>query len=510
MLFQFADILIDIDRREIVRDGVSVHVEPQVFDLLHFFARNSNRSISKQELIDCIWKGRAISDAALNCRINAARRAIGDSGKQQTLIRTIHRRGFLFAAEVTIHGEETSKPAPRLSTPVDLPSIVVLALRNLSGDAQLDYFADGLVEEIVTGLSRIKWLFVIARNSSVGRQNVDVRNTGREINVRYMLMGSVRKVDDRVRISVQLTEAETGVHIWAECFDRRLEDVFALQDEITLSVIGAIEPSMRDAEIGRVEGKRPKQQDAYDLVLRASPDVYAAMPQRAVKAVPLLEQALVLEPGYGVAHGLLGWCHQVLFLRAGYREDNWRAAVSHARAAITYGRDDSMALALGALVTALAEHDRARSLEAFERALALNTLSPFAFFIGCTVQTYWGDAERAMEWAGRALLVSPRERLAYKPYSAMALGHFMRGQFEESASNARKAIEINPGASYLHAYLAAPLVKLGRVQEATSVAKRALALQPTFTVERHFTGIDAVPSLALSLGDALQVAGLPS
>jgi TolB-like protein len=210
----------------------------------------------------------------------------------------------------------------------DKPSIAVLPFKNLSSDPQQEYFAEGIVEDIITGLARIKWLFVIARNSSFAyREPVDVRRVGRELGVRYVLEGSVRKAGDRVRISIELVEAETGIHLWADRCDRKIEDIFAVQDEITLGVVGAIEPSLRDVEIERVKRKRPDNLDAYDLVLRAMPLVYAVNPEEAAKALLLLERVTVLETNYGIAHGFLAWCHVILFLRAGFKEDNRTAAI---------------------------------------------------------------------------------------------------------------------------------------------------------------------------------------
>jgi adenylate cyclase len=257
------------------------------------------------------------------------------------------------------HPGGSTMATPALSLP-DKPSIAVLPFQNLSGDPEQEYFADGMVEDIITGLSRIKWLFVIARNSTFtykGRA-VDVKQVGRELGVRYVLEGSVRKAADRVRINGQLIDAATGVHVWAERYDRRLEDIFALQDELTLNVVGAIEPSLREAEIERVKRKRPDNLDAYDLLLRAIPHVYVAMPEEAVKAVPLLEQALALEANYSGALGLLAWCHEILFVRAGFKEENRTVAIRNARAAVAHGRDDATALALGAFVIGMVEHDR--------------------------------------------------------------------------------------------------------------------------------------------------------
>jgi adenylate cyclase len=399
---------------------------------------------------------------------------------------------------------------PALALP-DKPSIAVLPFQNLSGDPDQEYFADGMVEDIITGLSRIKWLFVIARNSTFtykGR-SVDVKQIGRELGVRYVLEGSVRKAADRVRITAQLIDVATGAHIWAEHYDRRLEDVFALQDEITLNVVGAIEPSLRDAEIERVKRKRPDSLDAYDLVLRAIPHVYAAMPEEAAKAVPLLERALALEANYATAHGLLAWCHEILFVRAGLKEENRVAAIRHARAAITDGRDDATALTLGAFAIGMVEHDRVTAIEAFERALALSPSSAFTLFLGCIVLVYAGEAERAIDWGTRALRVSPIDRLAFGAQHAIALAHFLRGHYEEAANDARRAIQSNPSFSVTHSVLAAVFAKLGRIEDAKVAAVQVLALQPSFSSSGTCAGLGIVPALAEPLTKAWREAGLP-
>ena len=261
--------------------------------------------------------------------------------------------------------------APALALP-NKPSIAVLPFQNMSGDSEQDYFCDGVVEDIITGLSRIKWLFVIARNSSFtykGRA-VDVKQVGRELGVRYVLEGSVRKAGNRVRITCQLIEAHTGAHLWAERYDRPFDDIFALQDEVTLAVVGAIEPSLRAAEIDRVKRKRPENLDAYDLLLRAiSADM--SMPEGVAKALPFLERALELQPSYARAHGHLAVCHHTLYLRGGLREENRRAAIEHAHAAIANGQDDSTALTLAGFVIGMDEHDRAVLLRLLRPRLPL-------------------------------------------------------------------------------------------------------------------------------------------
>jgi TolB-like protein len=520
LLFQFESFVIDTDRRELRGSDGAIHVEPQVFDLLLYLAQNTNRAVSKDELIEHIWKGRFISDAALNSRINSARKAVGDTGKQQALIRTIQRRGFLLAAEVTVRSDDqlssaagpTARltPGPSVTLP-GKPSIAVLPFQNLSGDPQQEYFADGMVEDIITGLSRIKWLLVIARNSSFTYkgQAVDIKRVGRELGVRYVLEGSVRKAGKRVRISSQLIEAETGGHLWAEHYDRQLEDIFAVQDDITLSVVGAMEPTLRDVEIERVKRKRPNNLDAYDLVLRATPLVYLAIPEQATKAIPLLEQALALEADYAAAHGLLAWSHEMLFVRAGMGEDNRITAIRHARAAVVHGRDDPLALALGAFVIGIVEHDRPAAFEAFERALALSPSFAFALFMGSHVQAYAGNAELAIEWAERALRVSPIDALAYIPQHALAMGHFLQARYEEAADAARRAVQSNPNFSLSHSLLAACLAKLGQIQAAKGEANQVLVLQPSFSSQGFCAAVAIAPALAEPLLEAWHKVGLP-
>ena len=298
---------------------------------------------------------------------------------------------------------------PALALP-DKPSIAVLPFQNMSGDPEQEYFADGMVEDIITGLSRIKWLFVIARNSTFtykGRA-VDVKQVGRELGVRYVLEGSVRKAADRVRITGQLIDAATGAHVWAERYDRKSDDIFALQDEITLSVVGAIEPSLRLAEVERAKRKRPDSLDAYDLVLRALPDVYSRMPEQSKKALVLLERALALDPNYALAHACAAECHHSLFLRGGLHEENRTAAIRHAQAAIAHGQDDALALTLagfsssawtGMIVPPRSPHSRRLS------PLVRHRRSPI--FSAASFLRFAGEAERAIEWGERGLRLSP-------------------------------------------------------------------------------------------------------
>jgi len=405
----------------------------------------------------------------------------------------------------------TAKPEnPMLALP-DRPSIAVLPFQNMSGDSEQDYFADGMVEDIITSLSRLKWLFVIARNSSFiykGRA-VDVKQVGRELGVRYVLEGSVRKAASRLRVTGQVIEAETGHHVWAERYDRTLDDIFALQDELTISVVAAIEPSLRQAEIERVKRKRPENLDAYDLVLRAMPDVYPGIPERARKALPLLESALGLEPDYALAHGFASWCHEILFVRGGAHEEDRLGAVRHAHAAIENGRDDAVALALGGFSLGMVAHDREAARRAFDAALALSPSCSMAYAFGSVVAAIGGDADRGIEWGEHALRLSPIDPMRFGACLAITYGHVQRGENEAAAEAASKCFQANPNWSFAHMLLATTHARLGRLDAAREAARRVLELEPAFTIGGLCRTVGLHPSLAAPVSDALRQAGLP-
>ncbi|TPL49820.1 winged helix-turn-helix domain-containing tetratricopeptide repeat protein [Mesorhizobium sp. B2-4-6] len=514
MPYHFEDFVLDGDRRELRRGNELIPVEPQVFDLLQHLIRNRDRVVSKDDLVDVVWQGRIVSDATLASRVNAARGALGDNGEDQRLIRTILRRGLRFVGTVREDGAQgaatAEQAAPRPEIPAR-PSIAVLPFQNMSGDPEQDYFADGMVEDIITGLSRIRWLFVIARNSSFtykGRA-VDVKQVGRELGVRYVLEGSVRKVGNRVRITGQLIDAEDGSHLWAERYDRDLTDVFALQDEITIAVVAAIEPNLRRAEIERVRRKRPDSLDAYDLFLRALPDVYTFMPQGAAKGLPLLAQALAIEPDYALAHGFAAWAHQTLFIRGGFQAEHRDKATRHAHAAIEHGSGDAMALALAGFTIGMVEHDRKLADEAFSQALSLSASCAFVYAFGCVSVAYGGDARRAIDWGQQALRLSPLDAMNCVPQGIIGFGNFLAGQHEQAVAAGRRAVEMTPGFSVLHGWLAAPLARLGRIDEARAAGARLTALDPHFTIGGWSKAVGFAPEIVDEVTGALRLAGLP-
>lgn len=406
-----------------------------------------------------------------------------------------------------------SKPASRsafLSLP-DRPSIAVLPFHNVTGDAQQEYFADGMVEDIINGLSRIKGLFVIARNSTLSYKGraLDVKQIGRDLGVRYILEGTVRKVADHLRITAELVEAATGIHIWTERYERKLDDIFLLQDELTLSVVAAIQPSLRSAEIERVKRKRPDSLDAYDLILQAQHDVYAQMHENVTRALALLQRALVLDPHYALAHGYAAMCHHTLYLRGGLGETDRQESVRHAQAALLYGQDDALALTCAAFCIGMDGHDRAGALPVFEAALAISPSSALTYFLGSVMFAWGGNAVRGIEWGERGVRLSPFDPWRASGHIAVALGHFQQGDFERSAVAARKAVQSRPGFSICYMVLAAPLAKLGLIKEAKNAATRALELQPGLRFSMQFAGVECDTALAASLRDPLLIAGLP-
>jgi TolB-like protein/tetratricopeptide (TPR) repeat protein len=426
------------------------------------------------------------------------------------LIRRRHRESEAAAVTATNSKDASSEGQPNFSIP-ESPSIAVLPFANMSDDAAQDYFADGMVEDIISGLSRVKRLFVIARNSSFTYKgkSIDIKQVGRELGVRYVLEGSVRKSGDNLRITGQLVDATTGAHVWAERYDRKIEDIFALQDEMTISIVGAIVPSLRRVEAERVKRKRPESLDAYDLVMQAQADVDSGLPDRAPRALALIDRALEIDPGYAIAHAYAAISYHNKFLRGGLQEADREASIRHAQAAILHGQDDAIALTFAGFAIGMDAHDRAAARTAFESALAVSPSSALTYIMGSVVLAWGGDAERAIDWSERGMRLSPFDQWAFAAYDAQAMGHFHVGQFEQALQAAYKSVQANPAHSITHVQLAAALAKLGRLDEAKAAAAKVLELQPNFRFSRQFAGVGCDPKLAASLGDALRTAGLP-
>src|SRR5262245_23298323 len=405
-------------------------------------------------------------------------------------------------------------PGGRMAEPLALPSkpsIAVLPFQNMSGDPEQEYFADGVVEEIITALSRLRWLFVIARNSTFVYKGkaVDVRQVARELGVHYVLEGSVRKAANRLRITGQLVEGDAGTHVWADKFEGALEDVFDLQDRMTESIVGAIEPSIRRAEIERARRKRPDRLDSYDLYLRALPHAVANTPADSDQALHLLNEALRLDPDYAVAHAYAAWCHQQRF-RNGLLPEDRAAALRHAEAAIRVGMDDPQALSIGAFSQALITHDLANAIKLLDQALEMNGNSALTLRFLSQLCAFSEQYDRAIELALKALRLSPVDPMNYHPYFALAVANYFTGRFGEAAGFSASAIQANPGFSLPYAFLIASHVNLGRLDTARAATQRLMQVAPTFTIE-NFKRLGYIrQSLLDQVADTLRTAGLPA
>jgi adenylate cyclase len=403
-------------------------------------------------------------------------------------------------------------PGPGAAPPLpDRPSIAVLPFANMGGDPEQEYFVDGIVEDIITGLSRIKWLPVTARNSTFvykGR-SIDIRQVGRQLGVRYVLEGSIRKAGNRVRVTAQLIEAETDRHVWAERYDRAIGDIFELQDEITIRVVGAIEPSLRQAEIERARRKRPENLDAYDHYLRAQPFAQVSMPGDAGKALTLLTQALALQPDYAAAHASAAWCYEQRYVRGGLREEDKVAGLYHARAAIEAGADDAATLATAGFCIGLIAHDYTTAMEVIDRALTLTAASALGLGFGSIILGHAGDAVRAINYGERALRVSPPDFMTYLAYAGLTLAHYVAGDNEGSATAGSRAAQANPRFSYPQVIQTAALARAERFEEAKIVARRVIETEPGFTVAEFVRAHTGRTDIWTPMGDQLRRAGLP-
>ena len=482
MVFRFGDHVLDVERRELRRGVELITLEPQVFDLLTYLVRNRDRVVSKHDLIDGVWGGRIVSDSALTTRLNAARKAVNGNGAAQRVIRTLARKGVRFVAEVTENGEleAAAVSEPSLALP-DKPSIAVLPFANLSGDPEQEYFADGMAEEIITALSRIRWLFVIARNSSFAYEGqvIDIKRVERELGVRYLLEGAVRKAGDRVRITAQLIDATNGAHLWADRFDGSLRDVFQLQDNVAASVAGVIEPTLLAAEAARSATRPTTDLGAYDCYLRALAVFYPMTKEAVLEALGLLEQATAIDRNYGPALALAASCH-MQFINYSWAEDPATAryrAVDLARQALRAAGDDPDVIASAAMVLAVFGEDIGTMMALADHALALNPSSARGWYHSGFLRLMAGKLDRAIELAELSLRLSPRARIG-GVHTVIGASHFLGRRFDDARGKLLLALEETPNFPVPYRYLAACYAHMGQLDEARGVVTRLRAITP--------------------------------
>jgi TolB-like protein/class 3 adenylate cyclase len=469
----FGRFRLNLSRRELRRDNKPVRLGRRAFDILCVLASSGGAVVSKDDLMARVWGGIVVEENNLQVHISALRKALEEDGNGESWIVTVPGRGY----RLLLPQEPAAAPNPArtrsLQAP-DKPSIAVLPFINLSGDPEQEYFADGMVEEIITALSYIRWLFVIARNSTFAYkgQAVDVKRIGRELGVRYVLEGSVRKRGNRVRITTQLIDAETDMHLWANRFDGSLEDVFDLQEEVAASVAGVIEPELQIAEAARAAGRPTADLTAYDLYLRAHA-MYWSSARQIPEALRLAEEAIGRDPHYGHALAWAALCCNRLVIdgRSQDRDADRLKGIDYARRALQAARDDPGVLAIAAAVLAYFGEDLDAMTALVDRALALNPSFALGWFFSGQIRRWAGELDTAIAHGETALRLNPRGHIHWPLYligSALASS----GRFEEAIPKLSLAIENDASAAAPYRWLVACYAHIGRVDEARATLAR--------------------------------------
>jgi TolB-like protein/class 3 adenylate cyclase len=406
---------------------------------------------------------------------------------------------------------ESSTPA--LALP-DKPSIAVLPFQNMSGDPEQEYFADGMVEDIITGLSRMRWLFVIARNSSFtykGRA-VDLKQVGRELGVRYVLEGSVRKAVNRVRITGQLIDTATGAHLWADHFDGGLEDVFDLQDRVTMDVVGAIAPTLERAEIDRAKRKPTESLDAYDYFLRGMSSVHQWTSDANDVALRLFRKAIELDPDFASAYGMAAWCYVWRMINRWTidRAQETTEATRLARRAVDLGADDAVALCMGGYALVFAAHDLDGGAALIDRALSMNPNLAWAWHSSGWTRDFLGEPELAIKNLEHGMRLSPLDPFVFRAYAGLACAHLLAGRYDESSLWAERALQRRPNLAVAVREAAVSNALAGRLIEAQKAMAQLRQLDPELRISNIADWLPLrQPQDIARYEEGLRKAGLP-
>lgn len=498
----FADHELDLSRQELRRAGAPVHVEPQVFDLLVHLVRNHDRTVGKDELFEKIWNGRIVSEAALSSRINAARKAIGDNGDQQILIKTIHKRGFRFVGAVNERsGGAPSEPAlaeeaagrdvdagplPAGGTsPSGKPSIAVLPFVNLSKEPGADYFSYGLTEDLIRVLARHRWLDVLSRHSGLAFQGreTDPREIGAALGIRYLVMGSVAKEGDRVRITADLVSAETGSHLWWEAYDISLSHILEVQKTMAQQIAAVIEPELARLEREAAVRRPPTKLGAWDCYQRGLWHLWAFTSPGLTEADAMFRRAIELDPSFARAYGALGYVTlQSLILQdPDARNKGLEDALEYARTAVALDDQDCMNLCvLGRVLCFKREYEEA--IAYLEQAIEINPSFAQGYFaLGFTL-TACGRPGEAVHHLERANELSPRDPHLAAFHATRALAHLSLGELEAAVNLARKGVRVSNVNQLTFSILVSLLGLQAPAEEAQRAADALLRKYPNYTV----------------------------
>ncbi|MEH2488792.1 winged helix-turn-helix domain-containing tetratricopeptide repeat protein [Bradyrhizobium sp. AZCC 2230] len=495
MLYSFSDFTLDTDRRELRQGAETISVAPQVFDLLSFLIHNRERVVSKDELIAGVWNGRIVSDAALTTRINGARCAIGDTGEKQDLIKTLPRKGFRFVGSVRegagpVSGAFGSEEQDREAAPRPLSrhhlSIVVLPFANLSGDPEQDYFADGVTESLTTDLSRISGSFVIGRHTAFTYKGkaADLKQIGRELNVRYALEGSVQRAGDRLRVNVQLVDAETRAHLWADRFDKPIADLFDMQDEIVSRLANTLDAQLTEQEARRSE--RSPHPNSMDLYFQGKALLHKGWTSECVlQARDIFERALTRD--HKNVDAMVWMAGVELILGVSYMDDDRTAHFAAAESISIKALSLAPNHAYAHLVLGIAQNCTNRAVQGiaeFERALALDrNLAEAHAQIG-SAKLNMGCGAETEAHIKEAFRLSPRDVFAHRWLMIIGFAKLHVNADAEAVGYFRRSIEANRNDVNAHFGLTAALALVGSLDEAKAAAQTLLALVPSFTLRR--------------------------
>jgi TolB-like protein/Tfp pilus assembly protein PilF len=510
----FGPFRLDVERRLLFRDGAPVPLRSRGSDILCVLAASPGKLVTKEDLMDQVWPSLNVEENTIQVHVSALRKALGEDISGQRFIVTVPGRGYRFVAGTAeqVHSAE-SDAGPGLALP-DKPSIAVMPFQNVSGDREQDYFADGIAEDIITALSRIKWLFVIARNSTFtykGR-SVDIRQVGRDLGVRYVLEGSVRKAGSRVRITGQLIDASTRMHLWADTFDGDLVDVFELQDRVTVRVVSAISPTLEKAEIERTGRKSTDSLTAYDCFLRAKACMYRWTREGSDEALRLFKRAREIDPAFACAYSMAAGCYW-LRIASGWISDLDREkaeANELARRGARLGENDAVALAAAAHALAYVVHDLDTAAIFVERALTLDPNLAAAWACSGAVRAWLGDPDTGIEHLTRALRLSPLDPVMPRWLNMIGFAHFIAGRYREALSWGTRALRDQPDFLAALRLVAASSACIGQMDEARAAMAHHLQLDPAMQLSklRRYNPTRKPADFARFAG-ALRKAGMP-
>jgi TolB-like protein/Tfp pilus assembly protein PilF len=515
--YRFGQFLVDRRSACLRRDDVVLALRPKSFDVLVYLVENSGRAVSKGELIDNVWQNVAVTENSLAQCIKEIRQALNDDA--QTEIQTVSKRGYRFASPVVeidghnLDSRQAAKPASEIRVlPLpDRPSIAVLPFDNMSGDASQEYFSDGISEDLITGLSRIRWLFVIARNSTFVYKNraVDVRQVARELGVRYVLEGSVRRAGKQLRISAQLIDALTGGHHWAEQYDRKLGDIFAVQDEITRSVVATIEPRLLAAEGVRAFLRSSDDLGAWELVARAKTHLWRLTRSDNEAAIEALKRAVEAYPDYGPARSLLGFC-LVFAAHNGWTERDRGLLAGREQILRAIALDDCDPwgqIAFG--YWSMMERRTEESIAAFRRAVNLNPSSAAAHCYLSHGLAFAGQDREAIAHGKEAIRLSPLDPEMAMFLGGIAVAHYLAGRYAEAVRYSEELLRLRPGFQGAQRMRCASLAQTGRLEEARKFLDTVRLEQPQLSLDWIRASVPyQTPELMERFLDGMRKAGL--